>query len=124
MRTLNEEGKLNEVQKQFFASNKPKEELYNLKKDPFEINNLALNPKYAKQLKKMRAKTVCYDKNNVAKSNVYLPETAVSVAVFEWVKAERPELYKQMQEGVEIGFKKMTNEYKKSKNIKNNKNEE
>lgn len=124
MRILNEEGKLNEVQKQFFAPNKPKEELYNLKKDPFETNNLATNPKYAKQLKKMRAKTVCNDNHNVAKSNIYHPETAGSVEVFEWVKAERPELYKKMQEGVEIGFKKMTNEYKKSKNIKNNKNDE
>lgn len=124
MRTLNEEGKLNEVQEQFFAPNKPKEELYNLKKDPFETNNLASNPKYAKILKMMRTKTVCYDKDNVAKSNVYHPETAGSVEVFEWVKAERPELYKQMQEGVEIGFKKMTNEYKKSKNIKSNKDNE
>ncbi len=40
-RRLAFEGKLNDVQKQFFAKTKPAEELYDLATDPFEINNLA-----------------------------------------------------------------------------------
>jgi hypothetical protein len=34
-------GKLNPVQMQFFARTKPKEELYDLQKDPYEVVNLA-----------------------------------------------------------------------------------
>ena len=33
----------------------PKEELYNLNEDPYEMNNLASNSKYNKQLEKLRA---------------------------------------------------------------------
>lgn len=41
MHRLMEEGKLNDVQSQFFNSNRVVEELYDLETDPFEINNLA-----------------------------------------------------------------------------------
>jgi hypothetical protein len=40
-RRLAFEGKLNPVQMQFFARTKPKEELYDLDKDPYEVVNLA-----------------------------------------------------------------------------------
>ena len=40
-RRLAFEGKLNDVQKLFFARTKPKEELYDLETDPFEVNNIA-----------------------------------------------------------------------------------
>lgn len=40
-RRLAFEGKLNPVQMQFFARTKPQEELYDLDKDPYEVNNLA-----------------------------------------------------------------------------------
>jgi len=49
------EGKLNGVQKQFFAPTKPPEELYDAEADRHEINNLAGSPKYQKKLKEMRA---------------------------------------------------------------------
>jgi len=39
----------------FMAPHKPVEELYDLKADPHEINNLAADPSYADDLKRMRA---------------------------------------------------------------------
>ena len=37
---LKKQGKLNEIQKKWFRENKPKEELFDCKNDPFELNNL------------------------------------------------------------------------------------
>ncbi|MHA3775601.1 sulfatase family protein [Verrucomicrobiota bacterium sgz303538] len=54
-RRWNSEGKLNAVQKLFFAPNKPDEELYDSEADPFEINNIATDPKYADKLVELRA---------------------------------------------------------------------
>lgn len=51
---LNEKDQLNKVQKQWFADSKPVEELYDIWNDPHEINNLADNPEYQDQLKKLR----------------------------------------------------------------------
>jgi arylsulfatase A-like enzyme len=47
---LKKEGKLNENQMQWFRESKPKEELFDCLNDPFELNNLAENPKYKKKL--------------------------------------------------------------------------
>ena len=41
LRSLYGEGKLNRVQSKLMAPNRPEEELYDLKDDPYEINNLA-----------------------------------------------------------------------------------
>ncbi|PQJ72676.1 sulfatase family protein [Polaribacter butkevichii] len=51
---LRDEGKLNAVQMQWFRDHKPKEELFDCKADPFEINNLASNPEYQEKLKELR----------------------------------------------------------------------
>ena len=117
MRKLNEEGKLTADQKFFFAPTKPVEELYDLQNDPEEVHNLALNPKYAKTLKKLREKTLWYDEQMKPVSVIYEPEDADAVQVLEWVKKERPESYQQMQNGVEIGLKKTTKEYRADNNL-------
>lgn len=46
MRLLYKENKLDNKQSIFFADDRPDEELYNLREDPFELNNLALSPEY------------------------------------------------------------------------------
>lgn len=56
-RRLHKEGKLSDIQSHFFDVPKPLEELYEIGKDPFEVNNLAGDPAYAETLKKMREAT-------------------------------------------------------------------
>ena len=52
MKELYRTGKLDSVQARFFSNIRPRDELYDLRSDPHEINNLAGDPKYASHLKK------------------------------------------------------------------------
>jgi arylsulfatase A-like enzyme len=54
-RDLYKAGKLNPVQAQFYEPREP-EALYDVVKDPYETVNLAKDPAYADQLKKLRAR--------------------------------------------------------------------
>lgn len=45
-------------------------------------------------------------------SNKYHPVNPESVDVIEWVKKEKPELYQQMLDGVEIGFPRLAKEFR------------
>ncbi len=111
MRALNAENKLNKEQAFFFQDSKPVEELYNLENDPFELINLAENPSYGIILDSMRMKMQEYNQKMIPVSNIYHPVHPESVDVLNWVKNEKPELYKQMCDGVEIGFSKLAKEY-------------
>jgi hypothetical protein len=51
---LRDEGKLNEDQMYWFRTKKEIEELYDLEKDPYELNNRASDPDYAEILERMR----------------------------------------------------------------------
>ena len=54
MLRLRDEGKLNEIQMQWFRTSKPKEELFDCLNDPHELNNLANNPEYKVILEALR----------------------------------------------------------------------
>jgi len=54
IRRVHAEGKLPPAARLFMAERKPVEELYDLKNDPHEINNLAGDPRYAERLSQMR----------------------------------------------------------------------
>ena len=54
LRELDRKGELNDIQQLVTAKTRPAEELYDLSEDPFEINNLAADPKYAEVLSQLR----------------------------------------------------------------------
>lgn len=54
MMRLDAEGKLNSNQKKWMAETRPAEELYDVKDDPFQLNNLADDPKYKAVIAEMR----------------------------------------------------------------------
>ena len=55
MQVMNKKGELNADQAKFMAATRPAEELYDLKKDPFEMHNLATDKAYQTKLKEMRS---------------------------------------------------------------------
>jgi len=52
MHKLHDDTKLNPLQDRFMSDKRPSEELYDLKEDPFELNNLATKTEYSNVLKK------------------------------------------------------------------------
>ncbi|CAN0577931.1 unnamed protein product, partial [Ectocarpus sp. 12 AP-2014] len=51
---LRDEGKLDEAQVQWFRESKAQEELYDCMEDPFELNNLADDPKFKEKMGELR----------------------------------------------------------------------
>ncbi len=92
LNVLHMEGKLTPAQQNFMAATKPDIELYDLEKDPFELDNVADDPNYARIKKKLLAElndwreNVILDKG-VAKDfrakGVY-PKTNPYATVAEW----------------------------------------
>jgi hypothetical protein len=52
---LHQEGRLTGPSARFFAPRKPVEELYDVERDPWQINNLAADPAYAGELARLRS---------------------------------------------------------------------
>ena len=55
---LKNNGSLNEVQKKWFESPKPKEEFYDVLNDPYEINNLINEPQYIDIIDNLRTSLI------------------------------------------------------------------
>lgn len=53
MQLLYKKGELSETESRFMADFRPPDELYDLKNDPYEINNLATDPDYSQQLQEL-----------------------------------------------------------------------
>ncbi len=93
MNILHLEGKLNEAQSLFMASSKPEIELFDLKKDPHEVKNVADDPAYVEvkksllaELNKWRAEVI---KDQGVSDNFRaldaFPKTCPKTTVGEWV---------------------------------------
>jgi hypothetical protein len=54
MRELHEAGQLTSVQAALLAPSRAEEELYDLDADPFEVDNVAEDPRYVEPLKRLR----------------------------------------------------------------------
>lgn len=67
------------------ASHKPDEELFDLKKDPYELNNLANDPNYQEQLLEMRAAHARWSDNT--KDSGLIPETILRSWENQWGKS-------------------------------------
>ncbi len=118
MRMLNEQGKLTPEQQLFLAPTKPIEELYDLKNDPFELNNLAKDPAYAAQLEEMRSRMDDWQNNHtdigLTDWKTRTPEKALQTR--EYLQKHRPDLWKYITDGNVIdNFKEMKDLAKKSK---------
>jgi hypothetical protein len=116
MRTLNEEGKLTELQQKFFAENKETEELFDIINDPFEMNNLIENPEYAEVAIEMRGHYNDWNSKNkdhgldpINWGNASPPNAP---EIVEWLKIERPKIIEKMKQGIEPGFGKLMQEYR------------
>jgi hypothetical protein len=51
---LRDSGLLNEIQTQWFRTSKDEEELFDILRDPYELNNLAKDPTHAEKLVELR----------------------------------------------------------------------
>lgn len=117
MRGLNEQGKLTNLQADFFAKTKASEELYDRVNDPFETINLINSPEYQSVANVMRSYYTDWNSKNhdygfdpIIWENCPPPN---SVELMNWLKEERPDVIETMKKGIEPGFKKLTDEYEK-----------
>lgn len=104
MRKLKAEGKLTKAQMTFMADVKPVEELYDLEKDPDQMNNLAGNPEYGSVLKKMREQEIEWQSEHrdlgLEDLGHRQPELGLAAEVaVAGVKEHEPELWERLTNG-------------------------
>jgi hypothetical protein len=126
---LIEEDTLAEEQWQFQATSKPIEEFYDTQSDPFEIRNLASDPRYYEKMSKMRTAldawiVECNDpldmpEDELVRTRVYPPDgqqptTAAPIIRLEPVNGRRSNLTITCKtKGASIGFRVRTNATKR-----------
>lgn len=112
MRKLSLDGKLSDVQKQFFVTVKPEEELYDLEKDPEEINNLANDPAFQPVLKKLREQLTTEENKDAPKVPIQHAAPSNASMILDYIRYYHPEYYLQMLQGKEIGYEKFLKMYR------------
>lgn len=102
MRTLRDAGKLDRNTSLFMSDFKPKEELYDLKNDPDQLNNLASDPQYSHVLTEMRNKMSewqsRYPDNGLADMKDRKP-AGERVTMRDWVKKNYPGEWNKLLNG-------------------------
>jgi hypothetical protein len=83
---LFEQGKLTASQAAFMAPTRPVEELYDLVKDPDEINNLAKDERYVQQLKQHREILSKWVKSTDDKGQYNESDAGVADVIKRWGK--------------------------------------
>ncbi|EAQ81084.1 sulfatase family protein [Blastopirellula marina] len=99
MNVLNLEGKLTPEQSAFMASSKPPVELFDLKKDPYEVHNVADDPAYAAVKAEMLAELeqwrteVIHDQGVTAEFRALeaFPKSCPTATVGQWVQEHSSE---------------------------------
>ncbi len=118
LRDLKAKGELTAEQLLFMADHKPAEELYDLRKDPHELNNLAESKKHGKVLQDMRSRMDKWQAQNedkgLADRNSRTPEKVAPLS--EYVKSAYPEEWQKLLDG-EVGesYKRYSKELKNTK---------
>ncbi|MDX9883621.1 MAG: sulfatase [Prolixibacteraceae bacterium] len=112
MRRLKYENKLAPEQSPFFENTKPKEQLFNLKDDPHELDNLAEKPGFQEKLHEMRALLTATEKQMSPVDSTFTPDVPEAVNVVGWLKYTYPEVYLEMLNGKEVGFQNYSRMYK------------
>ncbi len=95
MNVLNLKGKLTPQQATFFASTKPAVELFDLRRDPHEVNNVADDPDYANIKKELAAELADWRSNVIHDTGVstefraqnIFPASCPTDTVDDWVEA-------------------------------------
>lgn len=91
IRQAAEEGILPPAGQHIVAPSKPPEELFDLQADPWELNNLASDPKYLSQLEKMRKAHA--DWSDRTKDTGLIPETILR----KWENEQQQSIYSIMR---------------------------
>lgn len=97
---LRDEGKLTPEQALWFRPTKPEEELFDVKNDPYELNNLANNPKYKEKLEALRVK--CQNWVTSFEDTGLIPETELKEKMRPGGKELKVTLPEVVQQGNEI----------------------
>ncbi|MEM7485502.1 MAG: sulfatase-like hydrolase/transferase [Bacteroidota bacterium] len=89
-------GNCNEVQSLFWKT-KPIEELYNIEVDPWEVNNLALDPNYKEDLERLREVNKSWLKD--IKDAGFIPEAELIVrtdgkSAYDYIRSDKVEIEK------------------------------
>ena len=104
MQKLRDAGKLNAAQMNCFIKPRPKEELYDLENDPYELINLAGKPQYVTHLKRLRAELKGWQKRTDDREpefeapDEFDRETCLPLPVRHRPRASKAEMLKQFRE--------------------------